>query len=73
MFILFHPEVSLHFWLLWPMVWHPYSTPLLFSYSLLGRFNFKRQPEAPHNTQKKEAKKFANAKFTLIISTFTNK
>ena len=21
MFILFHPEVSLHFWLLWPMVW----------------------------------------------------
>ena len=23
MFILFYPEVSLHSWLLWPMVWHP--------------------------------------------------
>ena len=37
--------------------WHPYSTLLLFPHSLLGRFNFKRQPEAPHNTQKKGCQK----------------
>ena len=33
----------------------------------VGRFNFKRQPEVPHNTQKNELqKKFANAKSKQI-------
>ena len=36
MFIIFHPEVSLHFWLLWPMVGHTGLLPPHPTFSSFG-------------------------------------